>query len=627
MTAWKKILPACLLLPALALFVSGCATPVGVRNITPSTAYRDTFANPLSYGLLSDETKVVLDRFYLQEKFKNNPAEVIADLHKKALSDKRRDILYALAETTYQHADRLQHSFFSSNRKLASDYFLLSAVYAYLYILGDMREQPPSSFDQRFRTACDLYNFSLWRALSTGNGGKLDLQEGPRALPVGGIVITLKRPEFAWNLEDFDAFVPSYKYAVRGITVRNRTRGMGLPLIGLKKNNQHTLSAYQAIPVTAFLGIQGGLPELTSGSAAASLELYSAYDDTEVTVNNRVVPLETDTTTPTAYQLENESLLWDFGLNAFLGKLTTIPNKLVLMQPYQPGRIPVVFVHGTMSSPVWWTEMWNTLCADPQLRRTYQFWCFMYNSNALVTLSAADLRDSLRKEVALLDPDKKDPALRQMVVVGHSQGGLLANLTVVNTEDRLVRSLTDKDIDSLNISDELKALLRRALIIEPLPFVKRVVYISTPHRGSYRSSQWIRKIALKIISLPSTIVTFPISAYSFLKDDVKNLFGDHLPTTSLDSMSPGNPVMKELANIPLPPGVKGNSIIAVKNPGDPKELWNDGVVEYSSAHLDGMESEFIVHSGHSCQGHPLTIEEVRRILIEHAISAGAIPNP
>ena len=32
---------------------------------------------------------------------------------------------------------------------------------------------------------------------------------------------------------------------------------------------------------------------------------------------------------------------------------------------------------------------------------------------------------------------------------------------------------------------------------------------------------------------------------------------------------------------------------------------------------DGMESEFIVRSGHSCQGHPFTIEEVRRILLEH----------
>ena len=39
--------------------------------------------------------------------------------------------------------------------------------------------------------------------------------------------------------------------------------------------------------------------------------------------------------------------------------------------------------------------------------------------------------------------------------------------------------------------------------------------------------------------------------------------------------------------------------------------------QYSSAHLDGMESEFIVHAGHSCQGNPLTIEEVRRILLEH----------
>jgi len=60
-----------------------------------------------------------------------------------------------------------------------------------------------------------------------------------------------------------------------------------------------------------------------------------------------------------------------------------------------------------------------------------------------------------------------------------------------------------------------------------------------------------------------------------------------------------------------------NSIIAVKNPKDPKEEWNDGVVKYSSAHLDGMESEFIVNTGHFCQGHPLTIEEVRRVLLEH----------
>ncbi len=119
--------------------------------------------------------------------------------------------------------------FFFEHQEEAPEYFLLSAVYAYLYILADMREPPPSSFDQRFRTACDLYNFSLWRALSTGKGGRLDLQEGPRKLPVGGIAIALKLPQFPWGLEEFEEFLPSYKYAVRGITVRNRTRGWGFP--------------------------------------------------------------------------------------------------------------------------------------------------------------------------------------------------------------------------------------------------------------------------------------------------------------------------------------------------------------------------------------------------------------
>ena len=622
-----KTLISVALMFACALVVSSCATPAGVRKINPRAAYQDTVANPLNDAVLSDDTKVVLDRFDLYRKFKSSPAAAIADLHAKALCDGRRDILYALAEISYLYGEDLHESFLPGSRKAAPDYFLLSAVYAYIYILGDMREPPPAAYDHRFRTACDLYNFSLWRSLSNGNGGRLVLPEGPRALPVGNLFITLNKSQLPSAVTDFDELLPSYKYAVRGFIVRNRTPGMGLPLIGLKKNTKDAFMAVQAIPVTAFLRMEGGLPELTAGTATASLELFSAYDDAEVSVNNRVIPLQTDTTTPTAYILEHESLIWDYGMKAFLGKLAAAPNKLYLMQPYQPGRIPVVFVHGTMSSPVWWTEMWNTLRADPELRRTYQFWFFMYNSNALVSLSAADLRDSLRKEIALLDPDKKDPALEQMVVVGHSQGGLLANLTAVSTGDRLLRSLTDKDIDSLDISDEQKALLRRALIVEPLPFVKRVVYISTPHRGSFRSSLWIRKIAQKIISLPSNIVTFPLNAYSFLKDDVKNMFGDRIPVTSLDSMSPGNPVMKELANIPLAQGVKGNSIIAVKNPEDPKEQWNDGVVEYSSAHLDGLESEFIVHSGHSCQGHPLTIEEVRRILIEHAVSAGAIPNP
>ena len=94
------------------------------------------------------------------------------------------------------------------------------------------------------------------------------------------------------------------------------------------------------------------------------------------------------------------------------------------------------------------------------------------------------------------------------------------------------------------------------------------------------------------------------------------MIGSSAGTTSIDGMSPDSPVLKTLAVTPLAPGVIGHSIIAVEGDGDP-ELGDDGVVAYTSAHLDGMESEYIIRSGHSCQGHPFTIEEVRRILLEH----------
>ena len=79
---------------------------------------------------------------------------------------------------------------------------------------------------------------------------------------------------------------------------------------------------------------------------------------------------------------------------------------------------------------------------------------------------------------------------------------------------------------------------------------------------------------------------------------------------------PAASLIKALAEIPLVPGVRGHSIIAVQGDGDPK-LGNDGVVEYTSAHLNGMASEFIVRSDHSSQLNPLAIDEVRRILVEN----------
>ena len=94
--------------------------------------------------------------------------------------------------------------------------------------------------------------------------------------------------------------------------------------------------------------------------------------------------------------------------------------------------------------------------------------------------------------------------------------------------------------------------------------------------------------------------------------------------SAVDNMSPRHPFIRALQEIPVAPSITAHSIIAVEGDG-PVEEGNDGVVEYSSAHIEPVESELVVQSGHSVQGNPHAIEEVRRILRLHGgLPTGAV---
>jgi hypothetical protein len=204
-----------------------------------------------------------------------------------------------------------------------------------------------------------------------------------------------------------------------------------------------------------------------------------------------------------------------------------------------------------------------------------------------------------------------------MVVIGHSQGGLLTKMTAVEPGDSIWTGVSNKSIDELDADPEIKELLRTIFFFEPLPFVKRVVFISTPHRGSFLTKNWIRSLVRRFVTLPVDLLFHRAEVFSKISSQLTfpASIRNKVPT-SIDGMSAENPVLHSLVALPLRPGVTGHSIVAVK-PGMEIETGDDGVVEYKSAHIDGVASEFIVRSGHSCQGHPFTIEEVRRILMEH----------
>jgi hypothetical protein len=92
-----------------------------------------------------------------------------------------------------------------------------------------------------------------------------------------------------------------------------------------------------------------------------------------------------------------------------------------------------------------------------------------------------------------------------MVVIGHSQGGLLTKMTVVESGTRFWDNISKEPFEQADISAETRDLLDRSLFVEPLPFVQRVVFIATPHRGSFLSGNIIGKIGRRLIRLPATV--------------------------------------------------------------------------------------------------------------------------
>ena len=196
-----------------------------------------------------------------------------------------------------------------------------------------------------------------------------------------------------------------------------------------------------------------------------------------------------------------------------------------------------------------------------------------------------------------------------MVVIGHSQGGLLTKLTAVDAGDKLWGFKTS--LDDMKMSDKTRELLRRMVFVKPLPFVKRVVFIATPHGGSYVAGNWIAHQVARLIQMPSKM----LDAGAEIVKGNPDLANWRVPS-AVDNMTPRHPFIRALEPMPVAPGIASHSIVAVD--GDPPyDDGSDGVVKYVSAHRTDCDSEIVVHSPHSCQSNPATVAEVRRILLLH----------
>jgi len=605
----------------LCLALAACAGPVGATRADPKVIHKDLGRSAVTTGEPSLPTRNLLFERGLFEAFDANPEATIADLHRAMVASQGDpDLLFALAEL----------SFLYGQTAAKPEYYLASAVYAYAFLFPDAAGgATPGRFDPRVRVAADLYNWALTSGFASDDKSEVILRGGTLILPFGTIDVAFDPEKLRVGSRELYKFVPVAELEVYGLAMRYRWPGIGAPLaastrpVDASRPGTDIVAPRLQVPVTALLRIPDARRALTQGSLAGTLEIYFAWDAESVSIAGEQVPLENEPSAALAITFTGVPT-FELETLGLLGRLSGLMKErppLVSATPYRPGLIPVVFVHGTASSIVRWAEMYNRLQADPEIRSRFQFWFFQYDSGNPIALSALHLREALTTTVARLDPEGRDPALRQMVLIGHSQGGLLVKMQVISTGDQLWNAISRKPLEELQLSDQTRDLFRRGLFVEPLPMVSRVVFICTPHRGSYVAGRRI------LANLTRQLLTMPFALTGVAGEINRNPGAAKVGfvPTAVDNMSPGHPFIVGLQAIPVVPSVTVNSIIAVEGDG-PVEQGDDGVVKYSAAHIEPVESELIVKSGHSTQGNPHTIEEVRRILALHAgVKTATVP--
>ena len=605
-------------------------------------------------------------------------AEELASFREFVSANPTADLVYAYAESAYIEARRHE-----KGRPLAAQrlYFdVISYSWHFLFNPHFEEERRLATWNGRLADALLLYNGASERflhlALADVFKKKTDApfpfrhDELARVQTETSIVdVRVKIADGGWRPDEFGEFRVAADCPVKSLNMNFRKSGLGTPLVvqRLRPTPARLEEKYYSpnlfFPATALL--RPVLPndeDFFSSLQAPTelvLEIYDPLKTPDLVVKGSVFPLESDLTTPLAYHLTTRdklnsaatrtSLLNPEELQATFAVGDDAQTErqlqgLYLFEPYDPNKIPVVMTHGLASSPVAWMEMYNAVRSDRGLQTGFQFWFFFYPSGQPFWASAATLRRELNALEELVDPNGESPALKNIVLIGHSMGGLVSRMQVQESGDRIWNLVSHEPVDSFNFDDETRRHIEEWFFFEPNPNVARVVTIATPFHGSDFANAFTKWIAERAIDAPQTVLGVIRSSIVGKKQNLKYDPTLLETTTSVDSLAPDCPIFRVLDSLPIPSSVALNNIVGVlpsqaNRKYKPKKT--DGVVDFESARRNDVESEFEAPASHTTiHSHFDTINEVRRILGRHlalydpsrfrnspSTRQGAVPTP
>lgn len=439
-------------------------------------------------------------------------------------------------------------------------------------------------------------------------------------------IVPVRAVGLPWTLEDIQQLRPVGDYYSKSLTREIHRCGAGIPVVALRNcpTGQHVGDQYvkqgTAFAVTAVFRITGPAPsEAATPAPPAILEFYNSQAHGEASPDEpgrNSAPLAADLSAPLVFnQLTGDQTIDPFAW-FIRPERANGQEGLFFLEPYQPGKIPVLFIHGLLSTPNTWVEMVNELRNMPGFSERFQIWGFRYATGQPFVASAALLRKNLNSALAELRASGPDPALDHIMLVGHSMGGLIAKAQISYSGDCMWRSMANRPLSQIVATPETRNLLQERFYFAPQPAIRRVVFVAVPHGGSTLATRSIGQVGSRLVSPEDEA-----------KDQHRQLIADNpgvfssevrrrIPT-SIDLLESRSKILQALYNLPVNQHVTMHSIIG-NGRYSIHEGRGDGVIGVHNARHRGVASELLVPASHTdIHERSETVCEVWRILGEH----------
>lgn len=504
-----------------------------------------------------------------------------------------------------------------------------SLRYSYVYLFK-MQESPSTRvFDQRQMHVRSFYNVALSRLITTAYHTQ-PFQQVPSQL-------NIKKSRYLISLEHYpelknkgiERVQSSYNLNFSGFYQVNRQDGLGAefvvatasepptkndfildPILFYQNQRNPNIHSAQYLSVTATAQPQNAesdIENILNGTATFEIELFNPYTQKYVKINQQKYILTANYSVPFAYWLA-ENKLGSTGYLTLLDRTERLRMPHVYMlEPYQPNKKIIILIHGLASSPETWINLTNNILGDKVLRENFQVWQVFYSTNMPIFESRYQIHALIKQAFAQVKPNSRSAS--DAVLIGHSMGGVISRL-LISEQD-----ISEQVIPLLNYEQYIR-LQQYPIIKDRFQFhsdlpIGRAVFIAAPHRGSELSDRWYMGVVKKMVKLPITFfnqVDMQLNGSSSTKGMVQS---------GPDELSPKSRFMTLTHNIMPVSTIPYHSIMGnYRQTNDTREM-SDGIVPYSSSHLDHAVSEKIIKAKHSVHEEAETLLELRRILRLH----------